>query len=132
MGLLNELESARVSLGIASSGTRNRINYLLERLDLKKRFLIIVSGDDVDKGKPDPSIFLRAAQALQQHPCELLAFEDSVSGVQSAKSTGMRCVGIANPDRASLLLDSGADQVVPDFCSLSYSKLGELFVDASH
>jgi hypothetical protein len=40
----------------------------------------------------------------------------------------MKCVGIAQPDRASLLLDSGADRVVPDFRLLSYSKLQELFV----
>lgn len=132
MVLLDELESAHVGLGIASSGTRTRVHFLLERLDLKKHFHAVVTGDDVDKGKPDPSIFLKAAQALQQHPCELLAFEDALSGVRSAKSAGMRCIGIANPDRAPLLLDSGADQVVPDFCSLSYSKLQELFPDACH
>jgi len=124
---LEDLEDAGVAIGIASSGSRSRVNFLLDRLNLKKHFQVVVTGDEVKKGKPDPSVFLKAAQALQQDPCELLAFEDAVSGVQSAKSAGMRCVGIAQPDRASVLLDSGADHVVPDFCSLSYSKLEELF-----
>jgi beta-phosphoglucomutase len=124
---LEDLEDAGMAMGIASSGSRSRVNFLLDRLNLKKHFQVVVTGDEVKKGKPDPSVFLKAAQDLHLDPCELLAFEDAVSGVQSAKLAGMRCVGIAQPDRASVLLDSGADHVVPDFCSLSYSKLEELF-----
>jgi len=130
-GLLNfleDLEGAGVAIGIASSGSRSRVSFLLDRLDLKKHFQVIVTGDEVKKGKPDPSVFLKAAQALQEDPRALLAFEDAVSGVESAKAAGMKCVGIAHADRASILLDSGADHVVPDFCSLSYSKLQKLFV----
>lgn len=125
---LEGLEDAGVAIAVASSGSRSRVNFLLDRLDLRKHFQIVVTGDEVKKGKPDPSIFLSAARALQKDPGELLAFEDAVSGVQSAKAARMKCVGIAHPDRASLLLDAGADDVVPDFCSLSYSKLLELFV----
>jgi beta-phosphoglucomutase len=128
MGFLEDLEGAGAAIGIASSGSRSRVNFLLDRLDLKKHFQVVVTGDQVKRGKPDPSIFVKAAQALQEHPNELLAFEDAVSGVESAKAAGMKCFGIAQPDRASVLIDSGADHVVPDFRSLSYSKLMELFV----
>jgi beta-phosphoglucomutase len=128
LSFLEDLEDAGVAIGVASSGSGSRVNFLLDQLDLKKHFQVIITGDEVKKGKPDPSVFLRAAQALQEDPGELLAFEDAVSGVKSAKAAGMKCVGIAQPDRASVLLDSGADHVVLDFCSLSYSKLKELFV----
>ena len=124
---LEGLEDAGVAIAVASSGSRSRVNFLLDRLDLKKHFQVVVTGDEVRNGKPDPSVFLRAAQALKRDPRELLAFEDAASGVQSAKAAGMKCIGIAQPDRASVLLDSGADYVLPDFCSLSYSKLEELF-----
>src|SRR6266851_3382230 len=110
---LGDLEGAGVAIGIASSGSRSRVSFLLDRLDLKKHFQVIVTGDEVKKGKPDPSVFLKAAQALQEDPRALLAFEDAVSGVESAKAAGMKCVGIAHAGRASLLLDSGADHVVP-------------------
>jgi beta-phosphoglucomutase len=128
VSLLADLLEAKVAAGVASSGSRSRVNFLLDRLDLKKHFQAVVTGDEVKNGKPDPSVFLRAAQALQKDPGELLAFEDAPSGVQSAKAAGMKCIGIAQPDRASVLLDSGADHVLPDFCSLSYSRLQELFV----
>jgi HAD superfamily hydrolase (TIGR01509 family) len=128
LSLLDDLEGAGVAIGVASSGSRSRVNFLLERLDLKKYFQAVVTGDEVKNGKPDPSVFLRAAQTLQKDPGELLAFEDAASGVRSAKAAGMKCIGIAQPDRASVLLDSGADHVLPDFCSLSYSKLREFFV----
>jgi len=126
LGFLEELERAGVALGIASSGSRSRVSFLLDRLDLAKHFQVVVTGDEVKKGKPDPAVFLAAAQALEEDPCNSLAFEDAVSGVESAKAAGMKCVGIAQPGRASALLDSGADDVVADFRSLSYSKLEEL------
>jgi beta-phosphoglucomutase-like phosphatase (HAD superfamily) len=59
-------------------------------------------------------------------PFELIAFEDAVSGVKAARSAGMRCIGIAQLDRASILLEAGANHVVPDFLSLSYAKLRKL------
>jgi beta-phosphoglucomutase len=125
---LEDLQGAGVAISIASSASRTRVDFLLDQLDLRKYFQAIVTGDEVKKGKPDPSVYLRAAKALQQAPCELLAFEDAISGVKSAKGAGMKCVGIAQLDRAFLLLDSGADRVVSNFRSLSYSKLQEWFI----
>jgi beta-phosphoglucomutase len=127
-GFLKDLEDEQLTFGIASSGSRNRIDFLLERLDLKKRFRVVITGDEVVQGKPDPAVFLRAAQDLGVEPSALIAFEDAVSGVKAAKSAGMKCIGIAQPDRVSILLDAGANHVVPDFRSLSYSKLQELLV----
>jgi beta-phosphoglucomutase family hydrolase len=127
LSFLENLEGAHLALGIASSGSRSRIEFLLDRLDLKKHFRVLVTGDEVEKGKPDPAVFLRAAQDLQLDPTELLAFEDASSGVKAARSAGMMCVGIASSGRTSVLLDAGADHVAPDFRSLSYSKLQEIY-----
>jgi beta-phosphoglucomutase len=124
---LHDLEGARLALGIASSGSRGRVELLLNRLNLKKHFHVVVTGDEVAKGKPDPAVFLKAAQRLWTDPSDLIAFEDAVSGVKAAKLAGMTCIGIAQPDRASILFDAGASHVVPDFRTLSYSKLQEIF-----
>jgi beta-phosphoglucomutase family hydrolase len=127
LDFLEDLNDSHMALAIASSGSRSRVNFLLDRLDLKKHFRVVVTGDEVRRGKPDPAVFLKAAQELQLAPAELIAFEDAHSGVKAARSAGMLCIGIAQPERASVLLDAGANDVVPDFRSLSYSKLEELF-----
>jgi len=127
-GFLEDLEFEQLALAIASSGSRSRIHFLLDMLGLKKLFRVVLTGDEVEQGKPHPAVFLRAAQQLGVDPCELMAFEDAVSGVRAARSAGMMCVGIAKPERASILVDAGANYVVPDFQSLSYSKLQQIFV----
>jgi HAD superfamily hydrolase (TIGR01509 family) len=124
---LEELEDAQLLLGIASSGSRSRVEFLLGRLALRQRFRVVVTGDEVESGKPSPALFLRAAHDLHIDPCELLALEDAFSGVKAAKAAGMKCVGIAQADRASILLDAGADRVVPNFGYLSYAELREVF-----
>jgi len=124
---LDDLDHLRFPLAVASSGSRSRVNFFLDRLGLKKRFRVVVTGDEVERGKPDPAIFLKTAQDLQLDPLQLIAFEDAQSGVKAARAAGIRCVGIAQPDDAPALLDAGADHVVPDFRALSYSKLDKLF-----
>jgi beta-phosphoglucomutase len=126
LGFLEELQSEQLLLAIASSGSKSRITFLLDRFGLKKYFREIIAGDEVEHGKPHPAVFLGAAQRLGVDPSELMAFEDAVSGVNAAKSAGMKCVGIAQHDRGSILLAAGADHVVPDFRSLSCGKIREL------
>jgi beta-phosphoglucomutase len=128
LSFLEDLECEQLATAIASSGSRSRVDFLLDKLGLKQRFRVVITGNDVEEGKPHPAIFVRAAQQLGVDSSQLIAFEDAPSGVIAAKAAGMLCVGIAQPDRASALLDAGAIHVVPDFHSLSYSKLQELFV----
>jgi beta-phosphoglucomutase len=123
---LESLQSEQLAVAIASSGSKNRIHFLLDRFGLKKYFQEVVSGDEVEHGKPHPALFLKAAERLGLDPSLLVVFEDAVSGVEAAKSAGMKCVGIAGLDRVSILLAAGADHVVPDFRSLSFSKLQEV------
>lgn len=128
---LENLEEAKLILAIASSGSRARVDFLLDRLKIKRHFAAVVTADEVAYGKPHPAVFLKAAERLRTDPCDLIAFEDSVSGIKAAKSAGMTCVGIGSSDRASMLFDAGANHVVPDFRRLSYAKLHEIFGSAS-
>lgn len=123
---LTTLREAHLALGIASSGSKRRLDLLLVRLKLKKHFRVVVTGDEVSRGKPDPDVFLEGARRLEMDSSELVAFEDAVSGVKAAKSAGMMCIGIAQADRAAVLLGAGASHVVPDFRSLSFAKLQEI------
>jgi len=123
---LQELHASGLKSALASSGSRTRVNYILDRLALKKYFPVIVTGDDVSNGKPDPTIFCKAADGLGYCCSDLLVIEDSVSGVRAAKSVGMKCLGVADNGRARLLLEAGADHVVANFHGLSLAPLGRM------
>ena len=126
--LLNQLNRAGLPMAVASSGSSERVHYVLDLLSLGDYFATVVAGDEVANGKPDPAIFSKAAEKLQVSPDDSLAFEDSVSGVRAARAAGMRCLGIATPHRAQSLLEAGAQAVLPDFVGTSVSQIRKLFL----
>ena len=125
--LLRELQSAGIPRAVATSASRPRAHALLEHLDLAPYFSFVVTGDDVVQGKPDPSIFNLAAQLLEVDPRRCLVAEDSRAGVHAAKSAGMKCLAIAQGQRATRLRSEGADWVVPSLADLSINNLHDLF-----
>ena len=124
---LNSLSHAGIRIALATSAGRRRTRGTLEELGLAHYFEAIVTGDEVGKGKPDPAIYRLAAQTLEETPESLLVVEDAVSGVKSARAAGMRCLGVASPQRAEALRDAGADPVISDFRSLSLAQLRASF-----
>ena len=124
---LDEIHGAGLPMGVASSASRPRVVSTLERLQLKQYFSAVMTGSDVAKGKPDPAIFCRAAEAMGVSPSGILVCEDAVNGVQAAKRAGMKCLGIASPERALLLHKAGADKIAADFTNVRLDDLRGLF-----
>lgn len=93
---IGNLKEFDIDLAIASTSGTNLIKMNLERLNIEDRFKVIVGGDQIKKGKPDPEIFLKAAELLDIPPSACLVFEDSPSGVSAAQRAGMMCVLIPN------------------------------------
>lgn len=127
VAFLDCLLNAGVRVALATSASRSRACGTLEALGLTHYFETIVTGDEVTAGKPDPTIYRLAAALMQEAPNQLLAVEDAVSGVKSAKGAGMRCLGIAHNGRAEALHLAGANPIVNDFRSLSLRSLELLF-----
>ena len=121
--LLEDIAKAGVQIGLATSASRGRVLGTLQELGLTHYFDIIVTGDEVPAGKPDPAIYRLAAERMQQIPASLLAVEDAVSGVKAARGAGMACVGVAHNGRAELLRSAGADPIIEDFRALTYAHL---------
>ncbi|HEX5413155.1 MAG TPA: HAD family phosphatase [Terriglobia bacterium] len=124
---LGLLESAGIPMAVATSASFERARDTLEALGILPRFRALVTGNDVLKGKPDPEVFVRAAERLNRHPHDLLVVEDAVSGVRAAKSTGMKCLGIAADGRSGMLRAAGADHVVADYQNISLNEVHRLF-----
>jgi HAD superfamily hydrolase (TIGR01509 family) len=120
---LEELQHAGMRTGIATSASSYRTLRTLELLGLKTTFATVVTGDEVTEGKPNPEVYRLAAQRMGFCPQQLLAMEDAPSGVQAARSAGIRCIGITSNGRGAALRQAGADCVIPDFVGLSIEKL---------
>jgi len=80
----------RMSLALASSGSRPGIEILLRRLDWERHFSAIITGEDAVNGKPAPDLFLLAAEKLAVPPAACMVFEDTDAGVEAARNAGMQ------------------------------------------
>jgi HAD superfamily hydrolase (TIGR01509 family) len=89
--LVRRLQAARVPLAVASSSILPWVEACLQRLELFDAFDVIVTGSDVEAGKPAPDIYLLAAERLGLEPARCLAFEDAPAGILSARAAGMTC-----------------------------------------
>src|SRR5437764_5172487 len=123
VGFLEELSKVQIKMGVASSGSSGRVNYVLSVMGLQKYFATVVTGDHVSCGKPDPMIFRLACNRLRVRPTETLVFEDSVSGVRAAKAAGTKCMGVAIDGIIPLLLEAGADEIIPDFSVITLERI---------
>lgn len=127
--LLEDLDNHGIPAAVASSGSRARVHGILDCLGLNRCFVTVVSGDDVQSGKPHPEIFNKAAAQMDVRPKDCLVFEDSVCGVQAANTAGMKCLGISKGERANALLAAGASDVKLNFLGLSLDDLQKLFYE---
>ena len=91
---LSVLSEAGFKLGLASSSPHVLIETVVGKLDVRDYFAVMCSAVDEDRGKPDPAVYLKAAEKLGVDPTNCIAFEDSVSGVRSAKSAGMSVIAV--------------------------------------
>jgi HAD superfamily hydrolase (TIGR01509 family) len=94
---LERLREMRVRLAVATSSVSASARPFLDRHELTPFFDVIVTGDEIERGKPDPDIYLRAAKKLGIAADACLAIEDALSGIAAGKAAGMRVAAI--PDR---------------------------------
>ncbi len=107
------LEDAGLRLAVVSSGTSAYVEFVLRWLQVRPAFEVVVSGEEVRRGKPDPEGYLLAASLLHADPADCVALEDTFHGVAAARAAGMHAVAIPNPLTAGMDF-SAADAVVAD------------------
>lgn len=105
--LLEWLESRDIRKAVATSTRRSRAIAKLLHTSLLERFATLVGGDEVQRGKPEPDIFLEAAARIHAAPDECVVLEDSLPGVRAALAGGMHTIMV--PD-----LPAPSDEALPD------------------
>jgi HAD superfamily hydrolase (TIGR01509 family) len=113
-GLRRFLEARRSApMALASNAEPENIAFVLEESGLAKYFRVVLNGHQVERPKPFPDIYRRAAELLGEPPGNCIVFEDSYSGVEAARAAGMRVVGL----RTTYAELPGAGIAIDDFLS---------------
>ena len=94
---LEQLREMKLALAVATSSVSASARPLLERTGIESLFSVVITGDEVQRGKPHPDIYVRAAKKLGTCPEACLVIEDSLAGIAAGKSAKMRVAAI--PDR---------------------------------
>ncbi|MCK5577312.1 MAG: tRNA (adenosine(37)-N6)-threonylcarbamoyltransferase complex dimerization subunit type 1 TsaB [Dehalococcoidales bacterium] len=120
IALMASLARENVRMAIASSAPRENIELISNRMDIARCVRVVISEEDVIKGKPDPQGFLLAASRLGVKPKNCLVIEDAVTGVAAAKRAGMCCLAVTNSHtrdslgEADLVVDSLEEVAISD------------------
>ena len=105
----------KFDMSLASAADLTKVEINLDCVGVSPSvFKSLITGSDVEKKKPDPSIFLKAAEKAGAEPQNAVVFEDAISGVMAAKAAGMTAIAVTTTFGKEELLKAGADYVVDD------------------
>ena len=117
---LVDAHGAAIKLGIGSAAITFNIDFVLDGLDIRKYFDVIVSADDVINSKPNPETWLKCADELEVSPAECIVFEDSPKGAESALNADMKCIIITNShEQAEFANYRNVIRFIDDYNSMS-------------
>ena len=116
--LFSMLKEKNYKIALATSAKRERVEKQIKDKWLKESFDAIVCGDDVEKGKPSPDIFLKAAKEIDVEPENCFVVEDSPAGIKAAFSGGMKGIHVEDLKEA--------DEDILKYCEKNFKNLQEI------
>ena len=118
---LRKLDAQKMPRAIATSAPRANVDFTLSKTGTRKYFETILDESFVQKGKPDPEIYLKTAAALGMNPSKCIVFEDSLSGVMAGKNAGCKVIGVTTTHSREELKET--DLVIDNFSNLDPKEL---------
>jgi beta-phosphoglucomutase family hydrolase len=122
--LLKRLKKKGIRTVIATSAPKENADFVLDGLNIRSWFDAVVDASEVKKGKPDPEIYLKAAQKVGCLPEACVVFEDSLPGIDAGRSAGMKVIGVATTLPQDKLKDT--ELVIRDFREITQAVLAKL------
>lgn len=110
--LIRGLHAHGVKLAIATAAEKNNVEWTLQQLDLENFFNVIVTDQDVARGKPAPDVYLKALDLLNVHATHCAVMEDSATGTRAAKAAGLRVIAVLTTHSRRELEHAGADKII--------------------
>lgn len=118
-GLISELKIKKIATAIVTAGHLDQLKQSVPSSFLNQ-FDVLITGDQLSKGKPNPEPYLKAAHTLGLNPNECLAVENAPLGVESARRANIYCIAICSTVRQELLCQ--ANEILLSFADLKSSK----------
>jgi beta-phosphoglucomutase len=123
---LKNLNREQIPCVVATSAPKANADYILSELNISEYFLTVLDSSHVDKGKPEPEIYLKAASKLNMSPDNCIVFEDSLAGVEAALRAGTLVIGVTSTHSASEL--ENCHLIIDNFLDLSIGDLQKTFL----
>ena len=115
-----------IACAVGSSAEMRNIRFVFEKCGIESYFQTVVSSEQVTRCKPDPEIYLKAAEALRLRPEECVVFEDARAGIEAGDRAGMKVVALATTLSREELERTAATLVIDDFTQMSVERLRSL------
>lgn len=112
---ISEVKRNNYKIALVTSAPTPNVTLVLERFRLQDAFDLIVDDMNIENGKPNPEIYLKAVGKLGIPNEQCVVFEDSFSGIQAAKNAGLRVIGLTTSHHAHELINAGADDAIDNF-----------------
>lgn len=122
VSLLKECAAKGVKIAVATSAVRYNAEAVIERLEIKDKVNALVSADMVERSKPAPDIFLKAAEILGVSQEDCVVIEDSKNGITAAKNAGMKAIGLKSPENPQDLSEADALVSTTDNIGIEFLK----------
>jgi len=122
---IKELKSEGFKLAVGSSGPPENVDLLLSQLKIKAYFDVIITAAEIERGKPEPDVFLIVAKILEINPKNCLVIEDAPVGIEAAKRAGMLSIALTTTHNKEELL--GAQLIIKDLTEINLIKIISLF-----
>lgn len=123
--IINDLKSKGFKLAVGSSGPPENVVLLLTQLKIKDYFDDIITAVEVEKGKPEPDVFLIVAKNLKINPKNCIVVEDAPVGLEAAKRAGMISIALTTTHKKEELL--GAQLIINDLTEITSTGIINLF-----
>lgn len=125
LDFLKELQEKDIKTAVGTSAPVENMDFIMDSLNLRPYFDAFLHSADVSEGKPNPEIYLKAADQLNVNPDSCVVFEDSIAGLKAGLNAGMKVVGVTTTHTPGEF--KGAHLVISDFDEMNVETLADLF-----
>jgi beta-phosphoglucomutase family hydrolase len=122
--LLEELKKNDILIAVGSSAPVENIDFVLDKLQIRNYFDVVVVAAMVKKAKPAPDIYLKSAELLNVKPDKCLVFEDALAGIAAAQSAGMKVAAVATSLPKERLNET--DLIINDFTEITVDEIKQI------